>query len=343
MKKQYIIDWIDTKAGKIPRVSTELSRTDKWGTIRVRCAINRMNYKVEPGIYAVGNPNQDSLVFVSANYKLSFDILRRELKGIDAWIIVLDTKGINVWCSAGKGTFGTQEIVNRIKQTGLTEIVSHRKLIVPQLGAPGVAAHLVTRHSGFIVIYGPVRAHDIPAFLENGMNATKKMRLVRFSTYDRLILVPTEVMGGLKYLVAAIVVFFLLSGLNRGGYSSEMLLSTGFYSSVNLVLAYLAGTVLGPFLLPWLPGRSFSLKGLFSGLILFSVAFFARLSGIDSFEIIGWVLLFTAISSFILMNFTGSSTYTSLSGVKKEMRIAVPMQITAFVIGLSLWIVNKFI
>ena len=343
MKKQYIIDWIDTKVGKIPRVSTELSMTDKWGTIRVRCAINRMNYKVEPGIYAVGNPNQDSLVFVSANYKLSFDILRRELNGINAWIMVLDTKGINVWCAAGKGTFGTQEIVNRIKQTGLTEIVSHRKLIVPQLGAPGVAAHLVTRHSGFIVIYGPVRAHDIPAFLENGMNATKEMRLVRFSTYDRLILVPTEVMGGLRYLVAAIVVFFLLSGLNRGGYSGEMLLSTGFHSSVNLVLAYLAGTFLGPFLLPWLPGRSFSLKGLFSGLILFSVAFFARLSGIDLFEIIGWVLLFTAISSFILMNFTGSSTYTSLSGVKKEMRIAVPMQITAFVIGLSLWIVNKFI
>jgi acetyl-CoA decarbonylase/synthase complex subunit gamma len=343
MKKQYIIDWIDTKVGKIPRVSTELSRTDKWGTIRVRCAINRMNYKVEPGIYAVGNPNQDSLVFVSANYKMSFDILRRELKGIDCWIMVLDTKGINVWCAAGKGTFGTQEIVNRIKQTGLTEIVSHRKLIVPQLGAPGVAAHLVTRHSGFIVIYGPVRAHDIPAFLENGMNATKEMRLVRFSTYDRLILVPTEVMGGLRYLVAAIVVFFLLSGLSRGGYSSGMLLSTGFHSSVNLVLAYLAGTVLGPFLLPWLPGRSFSLKGLFSGLILFSVAFFARLSGIGLFEIIGWVLLFTAISSFILMNFTGSSTYTSLSGVKKEMRIAVPMQITAFVIGLSLWIVSKFV
>jgi len=66
----------------------------------------RMSYAISPGLYAVGNPTKESDVFVSANYKLSFDVLRRELKGFNAWILVLDTKGINVWCAAGKGTFG---------------------------------------------------------------------------------------------------------------------------------------------------------------------------------------------------------------------------------------------
>lgn len=119
MKEQYVIDSMDTEAGTIPKVSTDLSRADKWGTFKVRWSIKRMSYTVNPGLYAIGNPDKNSLVLVSANYKLSFDVLRRELKGLDAWIMVLDTKGINVWCAAGGGTFGTEEIVNRVALTGL--------------------------------------------------------------------------------------------------------------------------------------------------------------------------------------------------------------------------------
>jgi CO dehydrogenase/acetyl-CoA synthase gamma subunit (corrinoid Fe-S protein) len=71
--------------------------------------------------------------------------------------LILDTKGINVWCAAGKGTFGTDELVSRISKTGLSKIILHRKLVLPQLGAPGVSAHEVTKQTGFSVVYGPVR------------------------------------------------------------------------------------------------------------------------------------------------------------------------------------------
>jgi acetyl-CoA decarbonylase/synthase complex subunit gamma len=43
------------------------------------------------------------------------------------------------------------------------------------------------------------------------------------------------------------------------------------------------------------------------------------------------------------MNFTGSSTFTSLSGVKKEMKSAIPLQISLSVIGLALFITGKVI
>ena len=173
----YIVGWTDTKIGKIPNVSTRLSRGDKWGNLKVRLNINRMKYKVQPGLYAVGDPDADSPVLVSANYKLSFDTLRKELSGIDAWVLVLDTKGINVWCAAGKGTFGTDELVKRIEVSGLEQVVNHRKMIVPQLGAVGVAAHQVRKRSGFSVIYGPVRASDIPAFLGSGLKTTPGISL----------------------------------------------------------------------------------------------------------------------------------------------------------------------
>jgi len=336
----YIVGWTDTKIGKIPTVSTCLSKADKWGTLKVRLTINRMNYKVQPGLYAVGNPDADSPVLVSANYKLSFDTLRKELSGIDAWVLVLDTKGINVWCAAGKGTLSTDELVRRIEISGLEQVVNHRKVIVPQLGAVGVAAHQVRKRSGFLVIYGPVRASDIPAFLESGMKTTPEMRRVRFSIIDRLKVTPVEIVQGAGKLFFVSAGFFLLSGLSSKGYSLDW---TAGIAVLNLVLAYLAGTLLGPILLPWLPGRSFSLKGAFAGLIAFLVLFWAHLTGSHPLQVVAWLLLITALSSFLTMNFTGSSTYTSLSGVKKEMRYAVPIQIAAAVIGLALWISSQFI
>ena len=143
-------------------------------------------------------PGPDSPVLVSANYKMSFDRLRRELEGIDAWILVLDTKGINVWCAAGKGTFGTEELTARIGRFRLAEVVTHRTLILPQLSAPGVAGHVVKQRTGFRVVYGPVRAADLPAFLKAGNKATPEMRQVRFGFLDRLVLTPMELVALIK-------------------------------------------------------------------------------------------------------------------------------------------------
>jgi CO dehydrogenase/acetyl-CoA synthase gamma subunit (corrinoid Fe-S protein) len=126
-----------------------------------RWAMGRLHYTVEPGLYALGNPDDKSPVLLTTNYKMSFDKLREALPRRDSWILILDTKGINVWCASGKGTFGTAELVSRIQLNGLDQIVSHRELILPQLSGPGVAAHLVRKSSGFKVIYGPIRATGI--------------------------------------------------------------------------------------------------------------------------------------------------------------------------------------
>ncbi len=333
----------EKKTRVIPKVSTQLTGADKWNNIKVRWGSKRMNYKVEPGIYAVGNPDENAIVLVSANYKLSFDTLRQELTGLDAWILVLDTRGINVWCAAGKGNFGTDELVRRIDITGLKEIVNHRKLIVPQLGAPGISAHRVKAQSGFNVIYGPVRASDIPTFLKAGMKATTQMRQVQFTLPDRARVVPIELVLGARKLFLIMLVFFLFSGLNSTGYSLNIAVSPGLRAVLVLLLAYIAGTTAAPLLLPWLPGRSFSFKGFTAGVLFFAISFFVVLRGVSWLETTAWFLLVSAFASFLTMNFTGASTYTSLSGVKKEMRYAVPAQITSASIGIILWLTGRFL
>jgi len=331
---------LETPAGPVPRVATVLARRDRWGTFRVRLGFRRMQYTVEPGLYAVGAPTEDSPVLVTANYKLSFDHLRAALDGLDAWILVLDTNGINVWCAAGKGTFGTAALCAQVGASRLAQLVRHRRLVVPQLGAPGIAAHAVQQESGFSVVYGPVMARDIPAFLARGMRATPAMRRKTFPLAERAVLVPVELVIVLKWALPLSVVLFGASGMFGEASFWANAREHGGWTVAGLWGGIVAGAVLTPLLLPVLPGRAFSLKGgaagLMAALIFLAVLIFR--SGGSGITLAGlaWLLLIPAIASFLGMEFTGASTYTSLSGVKKEMRIAVPLQIAAGICGLFL-------
>lgn len=329
-------------AARVPRVTSKLNWKDKLGAVKVRLAINRYGYMVNPGLYAIGNPSRTSDVFVTSNYKLTFDVVRKNLAGFNAWILVLDTKGINVWCAAGKGTFGTVELVKRINETSLKDIVSHQKLILPQLGAVGVAAHKVKEQTGFTVTYGPVRAQDIRPYVENGYKATPTMRRVEFPWFERLKLVPVEIVLSYKYLLAALMLLIGLSGFHAGGYSLSVLSEKWVSVFANVIVAFLTGTLLAPLLLPYLPFRSFSAKGLSVGIVVTAILFAFNLLGINYLENISWVLIFTSMSSFLSMNFTGASTYTSLSGVLKEMKIGIPIQAAGAIAGLVLFTVSRF-
>ncbi len=315
---------------------TRMSLADLLGSWMVRWGFGRGNYRVSPGLYAVGNPGAGSPVLVSANYKLSFDYLRRELGGLDAWILVIDTKGINVWCAAGKGTFGTAEIVRRVALTGLKGRVSHRTLIVPQLGAPGVAAHKVKEQSGFNVVYGPARARDIKAFLGNRMKATPEMRRVSFSFAERMAVVPDEVIATLEYSLIPLAALTLWR-LFAGGLSVTRLV----WDWIPYLGSLLVGTVAVPALLPWLPYRSFALKGWLAG-ILWALGISA-LQGASPAHLAGNLLLLPALSAYMALNFTGSTTFTSQSGVNKEIRLfARPMAISGvlgvlLIVGSAIW------
>jgi|SRR5665648_5180 len=321
---------------QIPAKLTEKDILDTW---KARWGINRMNYKIDPGLYRVGEADELSPVLVTANYKMSFDMLRRELAGINAWILVLDTKGINVWCAAGKGTFGTDELITRIAEVNLFEVVSHKTLILPQLGAPGIAAHEVQKKSGFKVVYGPVRASDLKEFITAGLNATAEMRKVSFTLYERLRLTPIEIVGAFKAWIIILGSLLILNFIHPGSFSV-----IDFYGYSGAILV---GCVLVPVLLPWIPGNAFAWKGWQLGIIwVFSMTALNGWLGEPDFgllRMLGYDLALPSISAYFAMNFTGCSTYTSLSGVKKEMKFAVPLMIISFVSGVLVILYDSLI
>lgn len=338
-----MIGSLQTLAGPVPRVSSFLAWMDRLGTFKARWDVGRMHYSIEPGLYALGEPGHRSPVLVTANYKMSFDRLREALPGRNLWVLVLDTKGINVWCAAGKGTFGTAELIERVESSGLARVVSHRELILPQLSGPGVAAHDVKKQSGFKVIYGPIRASDVPRFLDDGSKTTPEMRVKSFTTRERIVLIPVELVQALKTGFLIMLAFFLLALLGKDGDGVHR----GFFAASAILAAIAAGAVVTPLLLPWLPGRAFSLKGLVPGFFAAAMLLVARWGdgspNGSPLEVLAWLLLVPALSAFLAMNFTGASTFTSLSGVKKEMRWALPLEIGAGVVGAGFWLASNFL
>lgn len=339
----FVEDFITTANGPVPRVKTGPDYRDRLGSLLVRFGINRRNYKVAPGLYALGRPDSNSIVLVTANYKLSFDTLRRELSGLNAWLLVLDTRGVNVWCAAGKRTFSSEEIVRRVKMNSLDQIVSHRKLILPQLSATGVSALHVKRGCGFEVIWGPIRAKDIKPFLAAGFQAGPSMRLVTFRMAERLVLTPVEISQTLKTLLWLGPLLFFLSGFGPAVFSVADLWHRGVPAVLAVLLGVISGALLTPAFLPWIPFRAFSLKGALLGLLVGLGLIQLSLKPIAFMPALALLLLTGTLSSYLAMNFTGCTPFTSPSGVEKEMRKAIPLQSVAACLGLILWFIAAFI
>jgi ferredoxin len=141
-------------------------------------------WPTRPGLRVCGEPGLDSPVLVTGNFDLTVARVEEALDGFDAWLLVADSHGINVWCAAAGGHLHTHDVVSVLKTTGVAERVHHRQVILPQLAATGVESDQVRERSGWETIWGPVYAEDLPAFLRGAEAPT--MREVHFKLGQRL-------------------------------------------------------------------------------------------------------------------------------------------------------------
>ncbi len=319
-----------TALGPVKRLSSLVTQSDKRMNALIRQSPLRNNWKVTPGVYAVGNPNDMSDVFVTGNYKTSVDFLRGSVPG-NSWIIVLDTHGINVWCAAGKGTFGTQEVVRLIEKCSLKELVSHRRIILPQLGAPGVSAFEVKQKTGFTVVYGPVRAEDINTFVTAGYKASKDMRRVRFELGERMILTPLEFIQSLKFTAVAVVLFVCLAIAGKYDFTDTSWISQLLVWGVSISFF---GSVLFPAALPALKGNWFTVRAIPISAV-WAVGTFAWVtrSGSSYFEAAGMCLIGAALIEYYALNFTGATPITSYTETTNETLKVLPILIGVAVVG----------
>lgn len=138
------------------------------------------------GLRRIGDPAHDSPVLVTCNFDLTVKRLTRRLRGLDAWLLVCQSRGVNVWCAAGGDEFNTQSVVSAVKTSDVADRVDHRELILPPLGAPGISIADVSTQTGWNVHWGPVRAEDLPSYLAQGRRRDESMKRTTYNWRERL-------------------------------------------------------------------------------------------------------------------------------------------------------------
>lgn len=319
-------DFMGRPRPSFTRVGPQWTFADARGAARCRLTRFALHYNVSPGLYALGRPGRDAPVVVTGNYKLTFDILRRDLSGADCWILVLETNGMSVWCAAAQGSFGAEELSTRVARTRLADVVAHRVLTLPRLASESVRASDVLAQTGFQVRFGPVQSRCLPQYLKTA-EVTPEMEKVDFALRDRLVLVPMEMGKALKQFLVFAFAALIYAGLAPGGVDVQKALLGAWPLLVLGLGSVLAGSVLVPALLPWIPFRPFTVKGWLLGAVvtgaLLHGAGLAR--GMDPLLLASCWCFFPGAAGYLAFRFAGATTYAGPADARRELRLFLPL------------------
>ena len=178
--QRFVRGRLETPAGGVPLVDSKWTGRDRLGTLKARWGIGRMRYTVVPGLYALGAPDRTSPVLVTANFKMSFDRLRRAVGGSTpgswSWTPRGSTSGARrarapsapTSCIGARGRAAGRS--RRASQADPAAAGGTRRQRPPGARAESAGAWSTVRCA----------REDLPAFLDAGMRATPEMRRMRF-------------------------------------------------------------------------------------------------------------------------------------------------------------------
>ncbi|MHA1912774.1 MAG: methyltransferase domain-containing protein [Promethearchaeota archaeon] len=299
---------------------------------------------VEPGIYRSGTPDEKSPIIVTANYQFTYIKVMRALKGIDAWVLCVDSRGINVWCAARGDDFGNKQLIEAVEATGIDKISTRKTLILPQLAAGGVAAPLIKSESPsfpFNILYGPVWAKHLPQFLkERPAKKPDKWKLAKFNGFHRLRAFITHTTFLLRkiFLLPILALLLLFLGLSLvTPFWVDKLVRT---SEILMWIIITNGLIASLFPLTKFT-RKFILKGIFFGIL-----------NVLLFSVINWILHQSYIliilnicflfwlAFFSTMSFSGYSMITSPGEIQEEYPTFSKINLPLLIIGVILMVIG---
>ncbi len=270
------------------------------------------------GLMKIGNPDANSPVFLTCNYHLTVERVKRALKDMDCYLLIANSKGINVWCASTGGYLTNHSVISVLKTSGIESLVRHRNIILPQLAATGVETRVIREKTGWNIIWGPVYASDIPAFMEGGFKKTPEMRGVRFPLSQRIEMAsawafPISAISALIMLLlwpeVILPLMFMIWGL-----------SFLIFLSFPLYIRWLSseGKKIGFIFFDF--GKGFQLV-LWGGVVL-CVAAYGFLAGFTFEFILRWAVLSFIIVLILSMDLMGSTPIYK-SGLHKDRLLKV--------------------
>jgi ubiquinone/menaquinone biosynthesis C-methylase UbiE len=319
---------INDNSSKLPRYYRPKAKRFKgmYSQLRIyRCLFTGQidPVPIEPGIYQSGHPNENSPIIVTANYEYTYIKVMRSLKGLDTWVLCIDSNGINVWCAARGNDFGNDQLLEAVEATRIHKFTHTKTLILPQLSAGGVAIPNLPKKSEkfpFKVVYGPVWSKNLPQYIkERPTRKSDSMKIAKFSISHRIRAGITHTTFLLRkiFLLPLIFLAMIIIGIN-------LVLGFQWFHKLfwieEIFLWIIITNMLIAFLLPISNfTRRFVVKGIFFGIL--NVIILGGISWIlhESFLFILWNLCFYFwIAFFSTMSFSGYTMSTSPREIQTE-------------------------
>jgi ferredoxin len=246
---------------------------------------------------------------------LTVERVKKALREVDAYLLVANSRGVNVWCAATGGLLTNHDVISVLKTSGIEGRVEHRRVVLPQLAATGIEGRVVYEKAGWSVGWGPADAEDLPEFLRKGPSRPKRMRAVRFGWRKRLEMAaawafPMSVLSLISYPLLGRKLF-LLVGLV---WAMSLLVFLGF----PLYRKFLSsgGHVFA---------RQVSVAVLTAMVVLAALAWLWTVTGRFSWTLAGrWGLVLLVIGLILCMDLMGSTPiYKSGTHEDRRLRIAL--------------------
>lgn len=290
----------------------------------------KWTYAVRPGLYYTGETyDVEAPLLVTSNYALTVFLVVRRLRGHNVRLLVVDTDGINVWCSAGKGAFSNAAILEQVNRYDRDLLGTGKwlKLILPKFGFAGVDLQSL-RQERIRPIIGPLYAKNLPSFLADTPLKDRETERVHFGIQSRLFSWLPGLVQTMSYSLAAILVFLIIE------------VTVGKAAPWGLVAITVAVATMYPVFFPWLPGRRFAVKGV-SLAVLFSFVLlgFQATNVITTASFIMGVFFTFAAAILFALSYTGNSAVSNYTRVRKEIARFLPLNFALLVTSLVLFVV----
>jgi acetyl-CoA decarbonylase/synthase complex subunit gamma len=120
---------------------------------------------VEPGLKVFGTPDENSPVFFTTNFALTYYTVASDIENskMNAYLVVVDTEGSAVDSGVAGRKLTADKVADAIKATDLESKVKHRKLIIP--GKASRISGEIEELSGWKVLVGPRDSSEIPKYI----------------------------------------------------------------------------------------------------------------------------------------------------------------------------------
>ncbi len=289
----------------------------------------KRTYAVEPGLYYTGpRYDREAPLLVTANYHLTVLLVARRVRAFKVRLLVVDTDGINVWCSASEGQLSAAKIQQQLGRYDRELLTGDRKLrlILPKLSLAGVqlqALHKAKIHP----VIGPIYAKDLPSYLARTPFEDCDDDQVVFGLRMRLFSWLPGLVQYVGYSLATALVLFALEWL----WGIEVPLAL-------IPLTALLGTAY-PILFPWIPGHRFAVKGLWlATLVSLGLGALAVSGWIGLADLLVAVLFVFATALFVGLSYTGNSAVSNYSAVRREIAQFLPLTALLYVACLAAFI-----